>query len=123
MKRTWILAALVLGAAFTAAVGQARAQEPPPAQEAEPQADPESAEAHRNRGVELLREQKYKEAAQALDQAIRADPKDAYAHYYLGMANSRLKKKDLMVKHFQIFLELAPEAPEAERVRSLLKSL
>lgn len=122
MKRYSILAALVLGAAFTFSVGQARAQEPPAA-EAQPQVDREAAEAHRNRGVELMKEQKYKEAAEELEQAIKADPKDAYAHYYLGMANSRLKKKDLMIKHFQIFLELAPEAPEAERVRSLLKSL
>lgn len=123
MKKYSILTALVFGAAFTVTVGQARAQEPPAAQEAQPQVDREAAEAHRNRGVELMREQKYREAAEELEQAIRADPKDAYAHYYLGMANSRLKKKDLMIKHFQIFLELAPEAPEAERVRSLLKSL
>jgi tetratricopeptide (TPR) repeat protein len=83
----------------------------------------ETAETHRTRGAALLKEEKFKEAAAELKKAIDKDPKDAYAHYYYGMANSRLGRKDLMVKHFQIFVELAPDAPEAERVKALLRSL
>jgi len=87
------------------------------------QEEEETAETHRTRGAALLKEEKFKEAAAELKKAIDKDPKDAYAHYYYGMANSRLGRKDLMVKHFQIFVELAPDAPEAERVRALLRSL
>jgi tetratricopeptide (TPR) repeat protein len=82
-----------------------------------------NSELHRTRGMILLKRERYANAAGELKKAVEIDPKDAYAHYYYGMANSRLRKTDLMVKHFQIFLELAPEAPEAAKVRSLLKSL
>lgn len=82
-----------------------------------------NADLHRTRGMILLKREKYADAAAQLRKAIEIDPKDAYAHYYYGMANSRLRKTDLMIKHFQLFLELAPEAPEAAKVRSLLRSL
>jgi len=80
-------------------------------------------ELYRSRGMILLKQNQFKDSAAQLSKAIELDPKDAYAHYYYAMANSRLKRPDLMIKHFQFFLELAPEAPEAEKVRSLLRSL
>jgi Tfp pilus assembly protein PilF len=90
---------------------------------AQQEAPEETAEACRTRGIALLKEGKHEEAAAELAKALEIDPKDAYAHYYFGMVNSKLGKKDLMVKHYQSFLKLAPDAPEAPRVRALLKSL
>lgn len=78
---------------------------------------------HRTRGMIALKREKHSDAAKHLARALELDPKDAYANYYYGMANSRLRRTDLMIKHFQIFLELAPNAPEAAKVRSLLRSL
>lgn len=74
------------------------------------------------RGMALLMEGKSAEAAQQLDQAIKLDGKNAYAHYYMGLAQNNLKHPDLVLKYFRMFLQLDPKAPEAARVRSLLRS-
>ena len=84
---------------------------------------PKNAEIPRLRGMILLKANNYDQAAKELTRAVDLDPKDAYAHYYLGMAQSRLRRPDLMVKHFQFFLKLAPDAPEADKVRALLRAL
>ena len=82
---------------------------------------PENAEIHRYQGMILLKQNKFDDAFKQLSKAVELDPKDAYAHYYLAMASSRLKRPDEMVTHFQIFLKLAPDAPEAAKVKSLLR--
>jgi len=58
-----------------------------------------------------------------LNQAIARKSDNAYAHYYAGLAYNALKRPDKMVESFQTFLKLAPNAPEADRVRSLLRSV
>jgi tetratricopeptide (TPR) repeat protein len=83
----------------------------------------EQGEVHHYRGMVYLKENKFDDAYKELSQAAELNPQDAYAYYYLGMASSRIKRPDQMVKNFQIFLQLAPEAPEAPKVKSLLKSL
>jgi len=65
----------------------------------------------------------YSEAIQDLNDAISRKPDSAYAHYYAGLAYNGMKRPDKMVESFQTFLKLAPDAPEAERVRSLLRSV
>jgi len=84
---------------------------------------PDNAEIWLYRGMIHLKRDRFSDAAKQLAKAIELDPKLAHAHYYFGMANSRIKRPDLMVKHFQLFLELAPDAAEAPKVRSLLRSL
>jgi tetratricopeptide (TPR) repeat protein len=84
---------------------------------------PDSSAVYQYRGMILLKQEKYGEAEEQLVKAVELDPKNAYAHYYLGMTDSRLKKTDRMVKEFQLFLQLAPKAPEAAKVKSLLRSL
>lgn len=74
------------------------------------------------RGMALMKRNQFADAAKQLDQALKLDPKNAYAHYYMGLTQSRLKHPDQMLEHFDIFLKLAPDAPEAARVRSLLRS-
>lgn len=75
------------------------------------------------RGALQLARKNYKVAAEELESAIERDAENAYAHYYAGLAYSGLKKPDKMVNHFQSFLRLAPDAPEAGRVQSLLRSV
>jgi tetratricopeptide (TPR) repeat protein len=76
-----------------------------------------------NRGMISQKREKYADAAKQLDKALELDPRDGYAHYYMGLAQSKLKRTDLVIKHFELFLQLEPKAPEAARVRSLLRSL
>ena len=56
-------------------------------------------------------------------QAITINPQHAYAHYYLGMTFYTKNKKDLAIEQLNIFLQLAPSAPEAPQVRSLLAQI
>ncbi len=74
------------------------------------------------RGMALLKRGKSADAAKQFDQALKLDGKNAYAHYYMGLAQNNLKHPDLMLQQFEMFLQLDPKAPEAARVRSLLRS-
>lgn len=80
------------------------------------------ADLHLTRGMILLKRDKFADAAKELNTTLDLEPKNAYGHYYMGMAQSRLRRPDLMAQHFEIFLQLEPNSPEAARVRSLLRS-
>lgn len=56
------------------------------------------------------------------EQCRRAGSEGCVRSILSGHGGSRLKRTDLMVRHFQMFLDLAPETPEAEKVRSQLRS-
>lgn len=149
MKRSAAILGLALAVTFTADAQRRRVSDPG---EQSAQADPAvntakelikqnkadealgvlngAAEANANnsdwfatRGSIFLNKKQYKEAEADLNKAIQLDGKNAYAHYYMGMTQSGLKRTDQMVKHFEIFLQLAPNAPEATRVKSLLRSI
>jgi tetratricopeptide (TPR) repeat protein len=75
------------------------------------------------RGLLNASRQNFAEAAQDLEKALEADPHNADAHYYAGLAYGRLKKPDKMVEHLQMYLKLEPEGPNAAKVRSLLRSM
>ena len=62
-------------------------------------------------------------AANAFGQAANINPTFAYAHYYAGIANSRIKRADLTAEHLDRFLKLAPMAPERPAVDSLMRTL
>ncbi len=55
--------------------------------------------------------------------AIEINPQNAYAHYNLGMAYYKKNQKDLTINHLNIFLQLAPTAPEAPQVKNLLAQI
>ena len=65
----------------------------------------------------------YVEAAAAFDEAATLNPAFAYAHYYAGLAYSRIDRTDQMALRFERFLQLAPRAPEASLVQSLMRSV
>ena len=64
----------------------------------------------------------YVNAAAAFDQAAELAPSFAYAHYYAGLAYSNIERTDQMAIRFERFLRLAPRAPEASLVQSLMSS-
>lgn len=84
---------------------------------------PDNPEAAYQRGMLDAHNRDYASAAGNMERAIKLNPRNAYAHYYAGIAYNQIKKPDKMVEHFQAFLKLMPNAPEADKVRSLLRGL
>jgi tetratricopeptide (TPR) repeat protein len=74
-------------------------------------------------GAIKLAQRNYQGAVNDLNTALSMKTTNPYAHYYAGLAWNGLKKPDRMVDNFQAFLRLAPDAPEAARVRSLLRAV
>lgn len=85
--------------------------------------EPNLAEAHYVKGLVLSYQQKVDEAIKLLSRAVELNPTHAYGHYYLGLAYNQKKRKDLTIVHLEKFLALAPQAPEAAQVRTLLNFL
>ncbi|BDC49557.1 hypothetical protein F183_A18730 [Bryobacterales bacterium F-183] len=75
------------------------------------------------RGALALARKDFKTAASLLEPHVNAHPDEPFGHYYLGLAQYGMKKPDKTVQHFQRFLSLAPDTPEAARVESLLRSI
>ena len=78
---------------------------------------------HYQLGLALIRQNRFDEAAQVLDRAAELMPEFAYAHYNAGVAHQRAKRVSRMAEHFQMFLKLAPDAPERRQVQLALNSL
>ncbi len=85
--------------------------------------NPDNAKVFYYRGILAAHRKDYKASAESLEKSLGLEPDNAYAHYYAGLAYNILKRPDKMVEHFQAFLKLAPEAPEAEKVRTVLRSV
>jgi tetratricopeptide (TPR) repeat protein len=77
-------------------------------------------------GQSLVGQGKFDEAVERLSAAITATENAenktdaAYAFFWRGQAHYKKGQADKMVADFEIFLKLAPEAPEANTVRQLL---
>lgn len=54
--------------------------------------------------------------------ALELSPEMAYAFFYRGMSHDRAGRKDLMVADMERFVRLAPDAPEAERARAIIRA-
>lgn len=74
------------------------------------------------RGLVHFNKGRFGEAAKDLETATQKRPGNAYAHYYAGMAYSKAGKPDRMLSHFEMFVKLKPDAPEARKVRAVLKT-
>ena len=82
----------------------------------------ESAEAYHYRGMVKTQQKDFQGGIADLEKAIELDPTRAYSHYYLGLAYNGVKRPDKMAEHLQAFLNMAPDAPDADKVRSVLKA-
>jgi tetratricopeptide (TPR) repeat protein len=74
------------------------------------------------KGLVLLQRKQFDESARLLEGYTEANPNHAYAHYYAGMAYNGSKRKDKMLSHFEMFLRLNPDAPEARKVRAVMQT-
>ncbi len=71
--------------------------------------------------IQFFRNQN-KEAAASLENYLKDNPDQPYAHYYAGLAYNATKRPDKMLTHFEMFLKLKPDAPEARKVRAVLST-
>ena len=74
-------------------------------------------------GLVKAERQDWTGAAEAFERATQIDPTFAYAHYYAGLAYSKVKRADRTATHFEVFLKLAPKAPERPAVESIMRTL
>lgn len=87
------------------------------------EANPKNPEVHLRLSEWYLHRKDYANAAKEADRTIEDAPETAYAYYYGGIAYSNLRRQDKMVDYFRKFLKLAPDAREASKVQSLLRSV
>jgi len=71
----------------------------------------------------LIQKDKLDEALEKLNQAYSFNPDHAYVNYLLGYLYANKQMKNEAIKHFEAFLQLEPNAPQAEKVKEILKSL
>ncbi|MBI4798440.1 MAG: tetratricopeptide repeat protein [Desulfarculus sp.] len=84
--------------------------------------DPQDASAHNLRGLALLAQKQYAQAAQAFEAASQADPRHAQALYNLGgVCAGQLQNSDCARQAFRRFLELEPQGPRADKARAWLQ--
>lgn len=74
------------------------------------------------RGLLDLNRKRYEEAARQFEEFSQNHPNHAYAHYYAGLAYNGARRPDKMLTHFEMFLKMKPDAPEARKVQSVLRS-
>jgi tetratricopeptide (TPR) repeat protein len=74
-------------------------------------------------GLAKSRREDWQGAFDAFERAAALNPGFAYAHYYAGMAASRIQRLDRVGISLEQFLQLAPNAPERSAVMSVLQSL
>lgn len=74
------------------------------------------------RGLLHFHRHQNREAASALETYLEKYPDHAYAHYYAGLAYNAMKRPEKMMSHFETFLRLTPNAPEARKVRAVLST-
>lgn len=75
------------------------------------------------RGKELFDANQTAQAQTAFEQALQADEEFARAHYMLGLCYVNTGESGKAKQHFERFLELAPDDPEAGTAREMLQVL
>lgn len=76
-----------------------------------------------NIGVTFINSGKNKEAAEALQKAVEADPSHAEAHYQLGIVLLGLNNIPQSLVHLKKYVELTPGGPNAEVAQALIDQL
>jgi tetratricopeptide (TPR) repeat protein len=79
--------------------------------------------AHYQVGMVATRRNDFQRAATEFGRSAELKPDLAYAHYYAGLANQRIKQIPKMSEHLETFIRLAPEAPERDAVAAILRTI
>lgn len=85
-------------------------------------ADPGNALIPYQIGVTRAFQEQWQPALDHLNKAVEMDSGLAYAYYYRGLAAEKLGRKDLLINDMERFVALAPNAPEAERAKAILRA-
>lgn len=83
----------------------------------------ESPWTHYHLGFVAYRQNDWGTAANECDRATQLNNDLAYAHYYAGLAFQKQRQSAKAGEHLQKFLQLAPEAPERDAIRVILRTL
>ncbi|HVR29366.1 MAG TPA: hypothetical protein VMS86_07495 [Thermoanaerobaculia bacterium] len=74
-------------------------------------------------GATRFLQQRWQPAFDLMTQALERNARLAYAYWLRGNAAGQIDRKDVMLNDLRRFVELAPDAPEAERARRTLATL
>ncbi len=83
----------------------------------------QSPQALYNQGVTLYNAGNPTEAKTALERTLETDPKFAKAHYLMGLILAGENKPKEAKEHFQKFLAMSPDDPDASTAKEILASL
>ena len=72
-------------------------------------------------GFSYILEDKWQQAVEWFNKVIATDAKFAHAYFYRGLAYGKLDRKDRMLVDMDLFVKLAPSAPEATIARLYLQ--
>ena len=83
--------------------------------------EPEQVQQLYQQGAEQLRNNDLNQAVSTLNRCLALDPTFANCHRLLGATYARLKDPEQGAMHYRRFIQLAPEDPEAAKVRIFLE--
>ncbi len=81
----------------------------------------ETAQKLYDEGTSHYRKGQLADAANTLNQCLRVDPTFAKCHMVLGSTYAKLREPELGAQHYRRFMQLAPDDPDAVRVKMLLE--
>ena len=77
-----------------------------------------------NLGIVYAQAQRYDEALEAYQNSLELDPKNADAHYNLGLLYERVKSQsDRAAWHYRRYLELKPQAEDHDEIQQRIDML
>lgn len=71
-------------------------------------------------GLSYTLEERWQPAVESFDKVIATDAKFAHAYFYRGLAYGKLNQKDRLLVDLDLFIKLAPNAPEAGIAKATL---
>lgn len=91
--------------------------------EAAQKEDGSASDVHVYRGVYYLEQEKHEDAIRELERAIKLDSRNPYAYYYAGIGYYHSGNGQKAVEDLKMFLQLAPDAPEAAEAKEIIDKL
>ena len=84
--------------------------------------DSENTKARLNLGAAHLKTKNFAEAQKSLDYVLAVEPENANARLYAGFAAKELGNNQLAIEHWKHFVRLAPNHPDAAKIRAVVAS-